>query len=176
LQLFLQAAKTTNADPILKKWQSYPIAVYVPPFVNSHGLDYEEFGRRAAEHWNERTGLDLFVLVDSPPDVGVTMAFKTREEMGILIGVTRHENDVEGYPLKSDIDLVDTFSNPDVFWAVTLHEFGHTIRLGHLPNGYLMFAGHPLPSTVTNDEVKVVQLYVAVPNAYDLRVYDPSEP
>lgn len=177
LQLFLTGAGgITNRDPILKKWRSFPVAVYVPPFVNIHGLDYEDSCKRAAEHWNQKTGLDIFVLVDAPPEVGVTTAFKTPEEMGIHNGITHHENDSEGFPWKSDIDLVDTFADPDKLWSVALHEFGHAIRLRHLPEGYLMYAGQPLPMTVTGDEVKIVQLYLALPNAYDVSVYDSSEP
>jgi hypothetical protein len=177
LELFLRGAGgLTNRDPLLKKWQSYPVAVYVPPLVNAHGLDYEDFCKRAAEYWNDKTGLDVFVLVDMPPDVGVTMAFKTPAEMGIQNGITHHGNDAEGFPWKSDIDLVDTFADPDKLWSVALHELGHAIRIRHLPEGYLMYAGQPLPTTITNDEVKVVQLYLILPNEYDVTVYDPSKP
>jgi hypothetical protein len=174
--LFLEAAGFTTFDPTFIKWRSYPIPVFVPSFVNTHGVDYGDLCRRAVQHWNERTERSVFVLVDSPPGVGVTMAFKTRAEMGIQVGITRHENDAEGYPLTSNVDIVDELVDPDRLWTIALHELGHTIRLHHLPAGYLMYASHPLPDSVTNDEAKVVRLYLAIPNGSDLSVYDASDP
>lgn len=177
LSLLMLGAMTAVDSPHLRKWRSYPIPVYIPPLVNGHGIDYEDQCKRALQHWNDRTGLDLFVLVGSPPQDGMTMTFKTRSEMGgIQNGLTRWEEDVDGFPSKAYVDIIDEFADPDRLWKVALHELGHTIRLRHLPSGYLMFQSHPLPDSPTDDEVLMVQLYLALPNDYDVSVHDISDP
>jgi hypothetical protein len=176
LSLMLEAVGYNNYRRILKKWRTFPIDVFVPPFSNSSGLDYEAVCRGAVDEWNERVGLALFRLVGAQPETGVWFQFKTRQEMSPQIGVTHHENDASGYPKTSDISIVDDFVDGEQLRKVALHELGHTIRLGHLPQGYLMYGGQPLPATVSNDEVMVVELYLAFPNGTDLSVYDPSAP
>jgi len=171
--LLLQATGAIQEEPLLKKWASYPIPVYVPTLVNAHGLDYEADCVWAIDHWNERVGEDVFRLTDAKPATGVWFEFKSREDMTPHLGITHHENDEEGFPLTSDISIVDDFADQVQFRTVALHELGHTIRLNHLPTGYLMFAGQPLPPTVTDDEVMLVRLYLALPNEIDLSVYDP---
>jgi len=175
LSLLLQAAGYNNYQRVLKKWRSYPIDVHVPVFSNDD-VDYEDICRRAVEHWNERVGSNLFRLVGAQPETGVWVQFKTPQEMAPLIGITHHENDGAGFPKTSDISIVDDIVDPDFLWKVALHELGHTIRLGHLPQGYLMDAMEPQPMTVTNDEVMVVKLYLALPNESDLSFYDSSVP
>lgn len=176
LSLLLQAVGFNNYQSALKKWKSYPIDVYVPAFMNDDDVDYEDVCRRAVVHWNDRIGSNLFRLVEAQPETGVWFQFKTRQEMAPHIGITHHENDGAGFPKTSDISIVDDFPDADQLWQIALHELGHTIRLGHLPQGYLMYALHPLPMTVTNDEVMVVKLYLALPNGLDLSVYDSLPP
>jgi hypothetical protein len=175
LSLFLQAVGYNNYRRVLMKWKSYPIDVFVPPYSTSD-VDYEDVCRRAVDHWNERVGSILFQLVGAEPETGVWFQFKSRQEMAPHLGITHHENDGAGFPKTSDISMVDDIVDPDFLWKVALHELGHTIRLGHLPQGYLMDAMQPQPMTVTNDEVMVVKLYLALPNGSDLSFYDSSVP
>jgi len=175
-RLLLQAAGISGQKPRLKKWHSYPIPVYVPPFVNVHGIDYEDICKRCVAQWNSRTGEEIFELVATPPAVGVTLSFKTRAQMDDQNGITHHTNDDEGFPIRSDVDIIDEFQSEAKLWTIALHELGHTIRLAHLPHGYLMYAGQPLPLDVTEDEAKLVRLYIALPNDFDPSPYDPSDP
>jgi len=174
--LLLQAMGYNSYRRVLIKWHSYPIDVYVPAFVNDEQVDYEDVCRRAVEHWNERVGSILFRLVDAKPETGVWFQFKTREELSPHVGVTHHENDEAGFPKTSDISVVNDFTETDQLWKVALHELGHTLRFGHLPSGYLMYGGQPLPATVTNDEIVMVELYLALPNGSDLSFYEISPP
>jgi hypothetical protein len=176
LTLFELAAHLTPQGTTFKKWRSYPIKCYIQAFVNND-LDFEDAARQAANQWMDKTGLQIFAFVDSPPDTGVTMAFRSRAEMGIHNGITKHTNDGGGFPLKSDVDIINEFQNWDDLWLTALHEFGHTIRLGHLPAGYLMHASiQDMASDITNDEVKVVQLFLALPNELDMTPYDKTDP
>jgi hypothetical protein len=176
LWLFAHAADISLSNTTFKKWRDYPLKCYIPAFVNN-GLDFEDAAKQAANHWMDRTGLQIFTFVDSPPDTGVTIAFKPRGEMGGHIGITHHTNDSQGYPLKDDIAIVDDFRDWHGLWVTALHELGHTIRLSHLPAGYLMNASQQdMAHDITNDEVKLVQLYMALPNSLDMAPYDPSDP
>jgi hypothetical protein len=176
LRLFFQAVGMPTFNTF-KKYRSYPLAVYAPPYVNDFGFDYEDYCKRAVIEWNQNTGLDVFEWVDTLEASTVTFWFRTPQEMGIHTGLTHHENDPDGYPLRNDIELVNTISDGEKLMTIALHELGHTIRIKHLTIlGYLMYPGHPLPVTATNDEVKLVQLYLALPNGLDLTVYDDNAP
>jgi hypothetical protein len=176
LALLTLALGINNYRPNLVKWKSFPVDVYVPAFVNASQVDYEDTCRRAVEHWNDRVGMPLFRLVDAQPEVGVWFRFRPPEDMAPLVGITHHENDAEGYPKTSDISIANDFSTVDSVWEIALHELGHTVRFGHLPVGYLMYGGRPLPPTVTTDEVLMTRLYLAIPNGTDLTSYYSGDP
>ncbi|HXV13885.1 MAG TPA: hypothetical protein VEC56_06730 [Candidatus Krumholzibacteria bacterium] len=164
-------------SPVLLKWRSLPVEWYAPAFVNANGLDYYDAAARAAARWNEATGLPLFVAVGAPAAVGVHMEFLPPASMGGQNGITSYTNDGEGYPLVDRIRIVDSFADGDRLYSIMLHELGHTIRLRHLNDpSYIMFASQPLPDDISNDEVRLVQLLTALPNAVKLEVYDRSSP
>ncbi len=175
LKLCVQAAGLTSWNRSLKKWYSYPIDVYVAPLVNDQGLDYGDSGRRAAQQWNDRTGLAIFNVVDTPPENGIEVIFKTREEIEPQIGYAHIDQDDDGYPVGGYIHIIDDLGE-EKLWSILLHELGHTLRLAHLPRGYLMYASVPLPDHITDDEVKLVQLFMALPNGIDLSLYNTSPP
>jgi hypothetical protein len=170
-------AGVISPDRILKKWRTLPVPWYAPAFVNAYGLDYYDLATRAAARWNEATGLALFVPAGSSPATGVTMAFLPPVSMGGQNGVTQYDNDAQGYPRLDSIRIVDTFVDEQKLYNIMLHEFGHTVRLGHLDGpAFIMYAGQPLPNDISNDEVRAVQLMHALPNEIDLRVYDMTPP
>jgi hypothetical protein len=169
--IVLDALVTAGPGSILKHWDSYPIAWYAPDYTNPNGLDYTALTRQAAAQWNGRTGMELFVEVPSPPAMGIEVQFLSRAAMGGQNGITRHENDANGYPAGEIIQIVDDFSDGAKLYSILLHELGHTIRLGHLPAGFVMFGGQPLPSDITDDEVRAVQMMLAIPNGTDLSLY-----
>jgi hypothetical protein len=175
LKLCVQAAGLTVWNQRLKRWSSYPIDVYISPLINGQGIDYGDFGRRAARQWNDRTGLTIFNVVDAPPADGIEVIFKTREEIEPQIGYAHIDRDNNGFPVGGYIHIIDDLGEQKL-WSILLHELGHTIQLAHLPSGYLMYASQPLPSDITEDEVKLVQLYMALPNDTDLSLYDTSPP
>ncbi len=164
-------------DTVLKKWQSLPVPWYAPAFVNGSGLDYYDAAARAAARWNQATGLPLFVAVGTAPVSGVTIAYLPPAMMGGQNGITTYGSDPQGYPLLDSIRIVDTMSDGDRLYSIMLHELGHTIRLGHLDgNSYIMYAGQPLPSDISDVEVRTVQLMHALPNGIDLGLYDLAAP
>jgi len=175
-QLFRAASGLEGSRVVLKKWRSVPVDIYIPDFVNSDGVDYGATTRTAVASWEQDTGIDLFHIVDTPPQIGIVVAFKTRAEMGGQLGITYHTNDPNGYPIGDEVDLIDEFSSVASLYGNVMHEIGHTIRLQHLPSGFLMTQGVPRPTEPTLDEVRVVQLYTALPNGLNISIYDDSNP
>ena len=169
----LKTATETHSSTTseLRIWTSHPIPLYIPEFTNVHGIDYRQIGVDAALRWMEVTGITIWELVDQPSPWGVAIAYKTSEEMGIQVGVTHHTNSPDGFPLRSDIEIVNTFTDSVIVWRTMLHELGHTIRLAHLPSGYLMFASIPLPDEPTADEILIVRLIHGLANPTDMTIY-----
>jgi hypothetical protein len=62
-------------------------------------------------------------------------------------------------------------------YRIFLHEMGHTIRLNHLGLGrYIMWGSQPLPADIHAEEAMAVQIYVAMPNDFDIDPYDSTSP
>lgn len=176
LAILLEALVAPGSQDVIKRWDTYPIPWYAGAFVNSNGIDFRDVAGRAADRWNQRTGMEIFVAVDAPPAVGVTMQFLPRSQMGIQNGITEYTSDARWHPVLDRIRIVDDFADEAKLYSIMMHEFGHTIRLAHLPAGFIMFGGQPLPADITDDEVSIVRLMVSLPNDLDLAIYDPSPP
>jgi len=173
------AATLSAAAPaprILARWRHRPVACYIPPFVNTNGVDYEAQAKLAATRWMEKTGEPLFVFVDSPPDTGIVLSYKTRSEMG-GIAFTRHHPGEDGHPVLDEIWILNEGANPLVIYKVFLHELGHTIPLGHTDDReFIMYVGQPLPGDISDDEARVVQLLESLPVRIDMSIYDENSP
>jgi hypothetical protein len=176
MQLFIDGATGVSQNRVLKKYKVLPVPVYIPTFTNSHGIDYGARTREAIERWELRSGVDLFVEVGAPPATGVEYRFLPPEQMGGQNGITVREQDAEGYPLTDVIKIITTMFDEALLYKILLHEAGHSIRLNHLPSGFIMYASHPLPDDITDEEANVVRLHAALPNDFDLSGYDVNAP
>jgi hypothetical protein len=176
LGLLREALVAPGSSEVVKNWRSLPIPWYAPDYVNSLGVDYRALAVQAASRWNERTGMQVFAPVDAAPATGVTLQFLPRSVMGIQNGLTEYSQDAEGYPLADRIKIVNDFSDAAKLYTIFLHEFGHTVRLAHLPAGFIMFGGQPLPADITDDEVAVTRLLLSLPAGIDLAKFDSSPP
>ena len=161
----------------LIKWALRPVQTYIPPYINSEGIDYGTLARSAVQRWMDRTGYELFQFVEAPPATGVEFHFLTRAEMGSLSGITRHTYDSDGLPLKDDVQIVDDLSDSTFVYRVLLHETGHTLQFKHLSNQqFIMYPSHPLPGDISNDEVWLVNLLESLPNRTNIDIYQNVEP
>lgn len=176
LSLFKTAMGVSNGSSILRKWPAETLDLYIPEFVNDYGIDYRAHAISSALRWMDATGLQLFQLVEAPPETGVEMFFKSPADMGILSGVTVHSNTPDGTPLRSDVSIVNSINNPAVVDRIMIHELGHTLRLQHLPSGFMMYSGLPLPEGPTDDEAWIVQLLHALPDRANLAIYREATP
>ena len=76
LGVFKEAVGVSASVKVLRKWPALPVEVYVPDFINVHGLDYGAAAIAALNRWMELTGVPLFRAVEEPPASGVTMALQ----------------------------------------------------------------------------------------------------
>jgi hypothetical protein len=172
LTLLRQATGTyQDGFTVLRRWKQLPVPLYIPEYTNANGLDYRAFAVEAANRWMELTGIELWEIVDEPAEWGTAITVKTIEEMQPLIGVTHFEHDADGYPFRSDIDIVNSIPVAIRLRQVLMHELGHTIRLWHLPSGFLMYAGQPLPDDPLPDELVLVRLIHGLNNPTDMKIY-----
>ncbi len=176
LSLLVNADAGVNASRRFRKWASLPVDVYVPAFTNTLGVDYGAAVRAAIDRWELRTGIDLFRVVGSVPARGVEFRYLPRSQMGIQNGFTEHFDGADGLPSRDIVRILDEFSDADKLYRIMMHELGHTIRLQHLPAGFIMYGGQPLPADISDDEVLLVQLHAALPNNFDLGPYVTAPP
>jgi hypothetical protein len=172
-------ASGAAAPRVLTQWRHRPVKCYIPAFVNVNGVDYQDQARLATARWMDKTGEPLFELVDSPPDTGITVAYKPRSQMGSTIGITTHAFGGDGALLRDDLWVVDdaAASAASRIYLIFLHEFGHTIPLGHFNDrSFIMYQGQPLPGDISDDEVRIVQLHEALPFGIDMSIYDENSP
>ncbi len=167
----MSTSDDVGIDGVLRRWRRRPVDVYVPADTNAAGVDYGAEARAALARWNARTGLGLFRPVATPPDTGVVLHYDPPAQMNGQNGFMVPTLDAAGFPVRGDIHVVDTFADRERLYRILLHELGHTIRLGHLPAGFIMYAGQPLPPDITDAEVEIVRLHEALPNGTDLSVY-----
>ncbi len=165
-------------DPrTLRTWSKRPVKCYIPPYVNSRGVDYQVAAIEAAERWMERSEGELFTFVDAPPDTGIIFYYKSSAEMSPHIGITVHVNGTDGLPLRDEISVVNSFTSNEGLYKVVLHELGHTLRFHHLPYPeFIMYSSHPLPPDISNDEANALKLLLALPNQTNMAIYDESNP
>jgi hypothetical protein len=174
LEFVKTLTETLPPNTVLAKWHNYPVPVYIPPFVNNHGVDYEALSKAAAQRWMDRSGTPLFTFVDSKPDTGIVLKFKSHEDMPVLIGITRHTVGTDSHPIMDEIWIRNNAEalGTNFIYKVILHEFGHTIRFGHIDDSvFIMHGGQPLPDDISDDEVNAVRLHYGLPTRVNMDIY-----
>jgi hypothetical protein len=161
---------------VIRRWHSYPVAIYARDFVNTDSLDYHALLQQGADRWNTKLGFQMFTATDADPSTGILAEFLPRSTMGTVTAITEYSPDVNGYPVHDRIRIVDDLSDGQRVYEIFMHELGHTIPLLHLPAGFIMQGSSPLPPDITDDEVVMVKLLLALPNGTDLDDYDPAPP
>jgi hypothetical protein len=176
LTLFKEALGLSSGRTVLRKWTAFPLKAYVPEFTSEGGLDYHAAALAAMDRWSELVGESLFAPVAEVTGAEVVLSFETPEQMGIQTGVTSYENTPDGHPKRSLIRVVNVIENPPVLRRVLLHELGHSLRLRHMPSGFLMYGSHPLPDDPTDDEIWIVRLLLAIDDLTNMEIYPESTP
>ena len=174
LEFVKTLTETLPPRTLLAKWHNYPVPVYIPPFVNTYGVDYEALSTAAAQRWMDKSGKPLFTFVDSKPDTGIVLVFRSEEDMPRLIGVTHHTVGADSHPIMDEIWIRNNAqpAGAAFLYKVILHEFGHTIRFGHIDfEVFIMHGGQPLPDDISDDEVNAVKLHYGLPTRVNMAIY-----
>jgi hypothetical protein len=177
LRLLKILTLTDSGSTVLAKWRSLPVPVHLPAYVNANGVDYQALGIQALERWNERSGVTLFEFSDTPPDTGVVVRYRLRQDMNGNTAITGHDFDADNHPIRGTIDIVDDFTASGNCYRVLLHEIGHTIRFSHMNTGeYIMYGGKPLPDDISDDEADAARLHAGLPVRVDMTIYSEATP
>jgi hypothetical protein len=176
-QIFIAVSGLGSHSTVFKKWRSFPVTYHVPAYVNAFGLDYAATCHAAVDRWEEASGIDLFIPVASYQEAAIDVVLVPTEDIAPLNAVTAHINDSEGFPIGETVTFDNSFQQQDPLYRIFLHEMGHTIRLNHLGLGrYIMWGSQPLPADIHAEEAMAVQIYVAMPNDFDIDPYDSTSP
>ena len=166
-----------NTNTVLRKWHQYPIPLYVPPYVNADGVDYQLETKKAAQRWMDKTGAQTFTFVDSEPEMGIRVWFRPRADITPLVAITRHNPGPDKHPFKDVIEIVNDIPDANVTYRIMLHELGHTISFAHFDySEFIMFWGQPLPQDISDDETALAILHAALPKRIDMEMYDVNFP
>jgi len=118
----------------LYKWETYPVAVYVPPFVSDEGVDFQPLCQEVVEFWNIAMGEDYLVVVDTPEEAGIEFYFGN--EGSAYAGNTfLSKPDDQNYllgdivPEKVKIYIWDQLVASDNIRETSMHELGHALGL-----------------------------------------------
>jgi len=177
LNIFKEIELSFGPGSIFATWLVRPVPLYVPPHVSPGGVDYAAETQAAVDLWESRTGTDLFTIVSSPPAVGITLAYKSRASMGLLVAVTNHTRAPNRHPILDEIDIVNDIADRDLVFRIMAHELGHTIQWDHLNWAeFMLYGGHPLPGDISPDEVTLTKLHAALPSRVNMNIYDTSAP
>lgn len=145
-----------------RRW-NLPIDIYIPPFVRN-GLDYRQTIVNILPEFDAILGTQVFNLVDTIPDVGVSTRFDDGADADNYL-VT--ERDAYFFPITGRVRFRTVYSSDSApqFKVVVRHEFGHVVGLQHSSDPYHLMVGGTVPrvSNFTLDEISVMKVFYNIP-------------
>jgi hypothetical protein len=175
LQFFRHMSDTFNNiyGNILRTWE-LPFDFYVKPFVKND-LDYAETIIGVLDEYELLMGIDLFNIVDSPPDVGVRVDYDS-DLYADNYSVKERTSDLK-LPIKGVITFRTSYTaaNKHVFEKIIRHEVGHALGLQHSADrAHLLYGGidvNPGVTHLTSDELAVLFSLYNIPRLFVISQY-----
>ena len=128
-------------------WDEYPVSVFIPPFQNLDGVDFEEACLAALDFWNttinsdtDQLGIDetaYFVRTTDEAAADIVFLFELRDivsgygKVTLLLPDGPEDELGRVVPEKMQvwINTIDALGAFETVQGVALHEFGHTLGL-----------------------------------------------
>ncbi len=172
---------------LLYKWESYPVKVYIPPFVSDAGLDYQSLCQEVVGFWNIAMEDEYLQLVDTVEESMVEFYFGN--ESNLYAGRTymtlpddQHYLLGDVIPEKVMIYIWDELPNAINVQETTMHELGHSLGLyAHTVcegDGFVMAASpsgilaNGPENAVHADEKRAVRAIRNLPQGTDISAFD----
>jgi hypothetical protein len=176
---------TLRPNYFLLKWESFPVRVYVPEFVDEFGMDLAAVVADGVAGWNNVMGEAYFELVDRIAEADIYFEFPDLpNQIGL---VTLMEPSDEDYSIGSVIPekmRVEIDSGTDrvrrVAVMVVMHELGHTLGIArHVPcqdPPYLMYISVATDlddehGGIHPDEQNMARMLRYLPQAMDMSLF-----
>ncbi len=136
-----------RSDTRLYKWNHFPLSVYIPAYVNDHGMDMQALCATAPETWNDVMGEVYFTTAADSQAADVVFRFgldipEANGEVSILAPAgTYYIGDV--IPEKMEVYIAAGMGMAQRVREVALHELGHVLGIADhslcSEAGYLMY-------------------------------------
>ncbi len=152
LTYFRSMTTTTNptnnrSDTKLHKWDHFPLTVFIPDLISSHGFSLEPLCRTAIETWNDNMGEEFFVQVSDSVSSDVVFRFGTDNPNvnGETSLLEPQGNFFIGdvIPKKMEVYIAADMGIAQRIQEVALHEMGHVLGIATHSlcdeAGYLMY-------------------------------------
>ena len=182
--------KTTNPtnnrpDTRLRKWERFPLKVFIPEAAGTTGLDLAGLCREMPPVWNLHLEQEVFVLTDRPDSAQVVFRFdddvpQVNGQVSVLLpGGGHFIGDV--IPARMEVYLNATMGVAQRVQEVALHELGHVLGIADHSQctgaGYLMYVSssgaldHGIEAAIHPDEQALVWTIINLPQEVDLANY-----
>ena len=156
----------------LRTWD-IPVDIYVTP-RSINGLDYEATVIGILDEYETITGMDLFSLVSSPPDLGIEVIYSdpNRDEYSVL-----EWSAGDHMPVRGRITFRSSYSAATLgpFQKVIRHEVGHSLGMKHsLDSNHIMYGSVgiiPAVIYVTPDELALLKSMYRLPQGIPMALF-----
>jgi len=178
------ATRTNSDDPILRRWESFPLTYFLPEVPNGASVDFAATSSFAVAYWDSVMGGGNFV--ETTDQAAAHLIFRYDDSASHLYGevtlLRPSGPDIsvgDVVPEQMQIYVNDTIKSPQFAQEITLHEIGHVLGLFEHANcdgatfimdvspGGNLNQVHPIHL----NEQKMVRTIYALPQGIDMSNY-----